>query len=89
MYVFGCRLSLLRLCGSDFGIIGSNPTTVLALLWAPNTFRGNFNHRQVSRTGQQVAQLHDRYDDDDDHDGGDDDDDFGLTPVDDITNGIT
>ena len=28
---------------------GSNPTTGLTLLWAPNPFRGNFNHWQVSR----------------------------------------
>jgi hypothetical protein len=27
---------------------GSNPTTGLTLLWAPNLFRGNFNHWQVS-----------------------------------------
>ena len=51
---------------------GSNPTTRLTLLWARNPFRGNFNHWQVSRkerdfwiretgTGQQVAQLHERY----------------------------
>jgi len=47
----------------------SNPTTGLTLLWARNPFRGNFSNWQVSRkealretgTGQQVAQLHDRY----------------------------
>jgi hypothetical protein len=27
----------------------SSPTTGLTLLWARNLFRGNFNHRQVSR----------------------------------------
>jgi len=52
-------------------------TTGLTLLWARNPFRGTFNHWQVSRKevgqiletgrGQQVAQLHDRYDDDDEH----------------------
>jgi len=33
---------------------GSNPTTGLTLLWASNSFRGNFNHWQVWRkeTGQ-------------------------------------
>jgi hypothetical protein len=65
IFSFVCTYSdagcLFRLCGSDFGIIGSNSTTVLTLLWARNPFRENFNHWQVSRTGQQVAQLHDRY----------------------------
>jgi len=28
---------------------GSNPTTGLTLLWVHNSFRGNFNHLQVSR----------------------------------------
>jgi len=28
---------------------GSNPTTRLALLWARISFRGNFNHSQVSQ----------------------------------------
>jgi len=54
---------------------GSNPATGLTLLWAHNPFGGNFNHWQVSQkeagqrdfwiretgTGQQVAQLHNRY----------------------------
>jgi len=34
---------------------GSNPTTGLTLLWAPNPFRGNFNHWQVSR--KEVGQI--------------------------------
>ena len=53
---------------------GSNRTTGLTLLWTHYPFRGNFKHWQVSRvnfwrdfwiretkTGQQVAQLHERY----------------------------
>jgi hypothetical protein len=46
---------------------GSNPTTGLTLLWARNPFWENFNYWQVSwnLTGQQGAQLHDKYDDDD------------------------
>ena len=55
---------------------GSNPTTGLTLLWAHNPFRGNFNHRQVSR--EEAGQTWDQkestsgptpwqiYDDDDD-----------------------
>jgi len=35
-----------------------NPTTGLTLLWARNTFRGNFNHWQVSwkEAGQMITQ---------------------------------
>jgi hypothetical protein len=47
---------------------GGNPTTGLTLLWARNPFGGNFNQWhgrdfwiRESGTGQQVAQLHDRY----------------------------
>jgi len=39
--------------------LGSNPTTGLTLLWARNSFRGNFNHWRVSRkeTGQTFFKL--------------------------------
>ena len=42
---------------------GSNPTTGLTLFWARNPFWENFNYWQVSwnLTGQQWAQLHDKY----------------------------
>jgi hypothetical protein len=39
--------TILKHAGSEAK--GSNPTTGLALLWARNPFRGNFNHWQVSQ----------------------------------------
>ena len=39
----------LQFYDAGSGTRGRNPTTGLNLLWARNTFRGNFNHWQVSR----------------------------------------